>query len=192
MSRIGKLIAAIAAGTLLTFAALAAVKVTEKPLGWRVLPPSTTAVPAFKTKEECVAAATARGAGDYTCEYTTTLKVEATCTDPKPEIKAVVNAEGFLVLPELKVDALANGEWGPTQEQGYVAAPYPTCWTLGWVPYSGEWHAPDGPPSQDVGPMVYCIDYGSIAHPPVGKACPATAKGGCYIPPNAPDVCPVP
>lgn len=133
----------------------------------------------YSTHEECIAAAKVAGVGSYKCKDVTSVTIEATCDDvPKPAIKAVVDADGVLVLPELKVEAQADGEWTPTQEQGFVSAPYPACWTLGWVPYTGEWRAPDGPPSPDAGPWVYGVDY------PVGTACPAAATAGCYIPPN--------
>lgn len=162
--------------------AIAGLNVTEKHEGWQLT--AGTTVTNYTTYDACKAAAIAAGAGDYKCKDVTSLKVETTCEDvSKPEFKVVVGADGLLVLPELKVDPLPDGSWGPTQEQGFIAAPYPTCWTLAWVPYTGEWHAPDGLPTQDAGPWVYGIDY------PVGTACPAQATAGCYIPPH-PDVPP--
>lgn len=151
----------------------------------------------YPTHEECAAAALAAGVGAYKCKASTAITVTASCEDePQPVFKLLVNAEGFTVQPGLVVELAANGvDWVPTKQEGYVKGPDwakgTNCWVPGLIPYAGEPLSVEGPPTQEPGPLVYCHDYGSIAHPPVGKACPATALGGCYIPPNAPDVCPV-
>lgn len=163
---------------LIPVAAFAGLRVIEKHDGWQLT--AGTKVTAHANYADCLAAAKALGPGASKCKDVTAITVEATCDDePKPEMKAVLDADGFLVLPELKVEALPDGSWGPTMEQGFVKGPgYPNCWVPGLVPYTGEWHAPDGPPSLDEGPWVYGVDY------PVGTACPKEAHAGCYIPPN--------
>lgn len=124
---------------------LAGLKVTEKLESHQLT--IGKEVKNFKSHEECVAAVKELGIGAQKCKEVTIITVEGTCDDvPKPEFKLVLNAEGFLVLPELKVEQLADGSWGPTMEQGYVAAPYPDCWKLGLVPFTGDWHAPDTAP----------------------------------------------
>jgi hypothetical protein len=177
---------------LTSVAVLAGLKVTEKHDGWQLT--AGTKVTGYLTYEECVAAVRVLGPGDYKCKDVTTIKAEFTCDDePMPVLKLLVNAEGFTVQPGLVVELAANGvDWQPTKQEGFVKGPgYPNCWVPGLIPYQGEPLTVEGPPSQEPGPWVYCHDYGSIAHPPVGKACPANAPAGCYIPKNAPDVCPV-
>jgi hypothetical protein len=94
--------------------------------------------PKPKTWEEC--ATRAQAVGGWTCVMRQKFTTVGTCDDvPKPEWPMVVNAEGFTVLPELR----ASDDGMTTEEQGYVPAPYPACWVLGWVPYTGDWHAPD-------------------------------------------------
>lgn len=176
--KLGLLITLVAAFCVaLPLSVIAGLRVTEKSEGHQLLVGSV--VNKYPTHDACVAAAKAAGVGVYKCKDVTSVTIEATCEDvPRPELKAVLDADGVLVLPELKVEAIANGEWGPTEEQGFVSAPYPACWTLGWVPYTGTWASPEGPPSADEGPWVYGVDY------PAGTACPKEAHAGCYIPPH--------
>lgn len=104
-----------------------------------------------------------------------------TCDDvPKPEFKLVLDAQGFLLLPKLKVEAKPDGSWGPTMEEGYVKGEYPNCWVLGLVPYTGEWRAPELPPTADAGPWIEGVDYA------LGDPCPEAANGNCYLSPNSP------
>lgn len=97
------------------------------------------------TEEACVAALNL--AGDFRCDKSISIKAVGACSPTKPEFKIVLNKDGVLELPELKVEALADGSWGPTLEQGYLpdVQPFPKCWVLGWVPYTGKWEAPEGP-----------------------------------------------
>lgn len=172
----------------------AGLTVTEKSAGWRVLPAKTADDPVLKDIAACREAVKLRGPGEYTCVYTAALKVVGTCDDvPMPVWPTKVNAEGFIVQPGLAGDVKDEGAGKVlvvTKKEGFVKGPgWPDCWVPGLVPYDGELPAPDGPASADVGPWVYCVDYGKVA--PFGKTCPKEAKGGCYIPSNAPDVCPV-
>ncbi len=174
----------------LATAAFAGFKATERYEGWQLT--AGTKVTTHATYADCVAAAKALGAGSYKCKDVTALVIETTCEDvPKPITKLLVNAEGFTVQPGLVVEELPDGTWGPTMREDFVPAPYPACWKPGLVKYTGDFPAEEGPPTLEPGPWVYCVDYGTAAKPPIGKACPAAALGGCYIPPNAPDVCPV-
>jgi hypothetical protein len=138
---------------------------------------------AERTQEACVAAAGKLGVGEYRCTNATTVSVVGSSEDvPKPVVHVVLDANGFLVQPEVKVEALPDGSWGPTMEQGYVKGEYPTCWVPGLVPYTGEWAAPEGPLAQEPGPWIEGVDY------PLGEACPEAAGGKCYASPTPPPV----
>lgn len=181
------------AAAIVPTAAVADLRAATSHDGWQLT--AGAKVTAYATLDECVAAAVAVGAGTFKCKDVTTVRVEATCEGvPRPEFKLLTNAEGFTVQPGLVVELAANGvDWAPTKQEGFVKGPDwakgVNCWVPGLVEYRGDPLAAEGPPTQEPGPMVYCVDYGSAEHPPVGKACPATAKAGCYIPPHAPDVC---
>jgi hypothetical protein len=100
-----------------------------------------------KTAEECDARARA-SLGEWTCVTRVKYKTAGACSPTPPAIAVLLDTEGFLVLPRLVVEAQADGSWGPTMEEGYLPTPkpYPECWVRGLVPYTGEWHAPEGPP----------------------------------------------
>lgn len=161
---------------------LAGETVTYKPVTYALLGPTGTPISkGYATLELCVASAPIP-ATDYRCTITHVFTKVGTCDDvPMPVVRVVVDAQGFLVLPELKVEALPDGTWGPTMEQGFVRGPgYPNCWVPGLVPYKGTWAAPEGPLSQDRGPWVEGLDY------PIGEVCPIAAGGNCYPYPNKP------
>jgi hypothetical protein len=164
-------------------AAIAGLQVTEKSLGWRVSPAREGDV-VLKDIAACRAAINLRGPGEYLCEYSTAVKVVATCDDvPKPPLPKDTEAWAVQVT---------DIEWR-TDVTAWVAVPPPACWALGRgeLVYTDN-EAEQGAPDLSPGPMVYCLDYGTPEKPPMGKACPASARAGCYIPPNAPDVCPLP
>lgn len=137
----------------------------------------------FKSLQECTDAAPVP-ALKYRCIPNPVIfdKV-GTCDDvPKPEVKLVLDAQGFLMLPKLKVEAKPDGSWGPTMEEGYVKGTYPNCWVMGLVPYTGEWHAPDLPPTAETSPWI----EGTDPEWPMGTPCPEAAHGNCYYSPNKP------
>lgn len=158
--------------------------VTAPPTTYSLNTPTGTPVPGakgFKTLKDCTDAAPVP-AIKYRCVLGPVVfdKV-GTCADvPKPETKLVLDAGGFLVLPKLKIEQQADGTWGPTMEQGYIAAEYPACWVPGLVPYTGKWHAPELPPTADAGPWIEGVDY------ILGRPCPEAAHGNCYPSPYMP------
>lgn len=109
--------------------------------------PSNAMVPGpWPTSEaDCLAKAKA-SAGKWACVTRRNFETVASCQKDAPEIKLEKNAEGFLVQPGIVVEALPDGSWAPTKEEGYVLKPYPQCWVLGLVPYTGKWIAEEGPP----------------------------------------------
>jgi len=167
----------------------------EKYEKWQLTPPVGSLLKVlgpFDTKALCMAAAPAVGIG-YKCKDVTSFDITVTCDDvPMPAWPTKMNEEGFMEQPgitgEVK-DAGAGKVLVLTKQEGFIPGPgWPNCWIPGLVPYKGEVAVPDGPLDQSPGPWVYCVDYGKVA-PYIGKTCPKEAKGGCYIPPNAPDVC---
>lgn len=100
----------------------------------------------------CVAAANAY-VGKATCSDVATYTTVASCSDvPKPAFPVKVDATGYLTVPDIRVQVLANGtDWAPPEIQAMVPAPYPKCWDIGWVPYTGQEYTTDteGEPSMD-------------------------------------------
>lgn len=140
----------------------------------------------YKTYKDCDTAGKALP-GKYLCLGRVGFTVVGVCDDvPKPEIKLVLDAQGFLVLPKLKVTENPDGTWGPTMEEGYVKGEYPNCWVLGLVPYTGEWHAPELPPTAEAGPWI----EGTDPEWPMGTPCPEAAHDNCVPSPNKPKVPP--
>lgn len=168
----------------LPLASLAGLRATEKLEGHQITIAGKTSN--YPTHEECVDAAKAAGVGVYKCKASTAITVEATCDDePMPQVKTVLNAEGFMEQPGIVIAALPDGSWGPTMQEGFVKGPgYPNCWVPGLVPYTGEFPAPETPPTADVGPWVY-----GEPEWPIGGKCPSEDPNMCYVPPH-PDVPP--
>jgi hypothetical protein len=129
---------------LLTASAYAGLITTEGPPSFELHRADKSLVtPWPKTEAECVARAAA-SIGEWQCVIRRNFTTVGTCADvPMPEWPVQLTPEGFLIRPALKVEELPDGSWGPTQEEGYVPAPFPECWVLGWVPYTGAWHAPE-------------------------------------------------
>lgn len=167
----------------------AGIKALEKHDGWQLTAGSK--VIAYGTYTDCVDAAKALGVGSYKCKDVTTITVaQETCDDvSQPQMPTIINADGFMQRPGIVVQALPNGEWGPTQQEGFVKGTwkFPDCWVLGLVPYDPEWHAPDGPPDESPSPFVYGVD----PEWPIGGKCPSTDPKLCYAPPH-PDIPPAP
>lgn len=167
----------------------ASMRAVEKHEGWQLTAGAKTT--GYATYAECLAAAKAAGAGAYKCKDSTAITVEATCDDePKPVLKTVINAEGFLEQPGIVVKAQPDGSWGPTMEEGFVKGPgYPNCWVPGLVPYDPKFPAPDAPPlgANDMTPSPWV--YGVDPEWPIGGKCPSEDPNLCYAPPH-PDVPP--
>lgn len=120
-------------------AALAGIVTTEAP-GPHVMHAPDGTSKGFATHAECVAALPL---GRGTCSAVTNVEKVGVCDEPAPVDPPRYDANGLQILPELVV----SGDWATTTEAGYVAGPaYPDCWVMGWVPYTGDWHAPEGPP----------------------------------------------
>lgn len=194
-----KLLALIA---VLPLVSLAGTKVTETPKGWLVLPLLTPNDKALKTHDECVTAATARGAGDFACTYTAGIKVELTCDDvPMPVLPTKVNADGSIEQPAIFGEVQDDGAGKVlvvTMEEGFVKGPDwalgKNCWVPGHVPYDGRFPAPDAPPlgANDMSPSPWA--YTEDPEWKIGGPCPAQIDGKddpklCYVPPH-PDVPP--
>ena len=118
----------------------------------RTLPNSPIVTPAPANEAECLSRAAAN-VGRWQCVTRRNFVTTSTCNPTPPEMPVVVDTEGRMVLPGLYVEALPDGSWGPTMEDGYVHSPTwpsgPQCWVMGKVPYTGSWHAPEGPPVQE-------------------------------------------
>lgn len=127
------------------------------------MPANTIVSPWPKTEQECVDKAKA-SLGHWQCVTRRNFDTVGTCADvPKPAFPVKVDADGFLLKPALRVPVDEKGNWGATEMEGFVAAPYPACWVMGWVPYVPE-----------VEP-----DHGTVDEPvckPLGRAdCPVPA-----------------
>lgn len=110
-----------------------------------------------KSAEECAARAAA-SIGEWSCVTRVKYTTVGACEPTAPEIKLQTNAEGFLVQPGIVVGELDDGSWGPTQEEGYMLNPYPACWVMGLIPYTGKWIAEEGPPVME--PVCAPTDVG--------------------------------
>lgn len=154
--------------------------VTSLPTSYELRDSASHAVSATKyaTLAECQSAAPVP-AIKYRCVETVVFDKVGTCDDvPMPVMPTIVDANGFLVLPGIVIEALPDGSWGPTKEEGFVKADYPICWVKGLVPYDGKFRAPEGPPIQDPGPWIEGVDY------PLDTPCPEAAHGNCYLSPR--------
>lgn len=104
--------------------------------------------PAASAHDQCIQAASVI-VGKSTCTDVYGIVVVGTC-DAAPKFPVKVNADGYLEVPEMRIPVLANGtDWGPPEIQAMVPAPYPTCWQIGWVPYTGQEYTTD-----DVEPVM--------------------------------------
>lgn len=118
---------------------IAALATTEGPPSFELhkMPENTIVAPWPKTEQECMDRAKA-SEGKWQCVTRRNLETVGNCSDvPKPTFPVVVK-DGFVQKPALRVPVDANGNWLETEMEGYVAAPYPTCWAMGWVPYVPE------------------------------------------------------
>lgn len=167
--------------TLLSLAVFAGTTVTVTSETWELRDGESHVLSkGYRTRTECETAGRTSPAR-YRCIGSVAFTVVGTCDDvPKPEMNLVTDAGGFLVLPKIKVTENADGTWGPTMEEGYVPAPYPACWVLGLVPYTGRWRAPERQPTTEAGPWIEGSDY------PIGTPCPAEAHNNCAPYPNNP------
>lgn len=125
--------AALADGAIIT--------TTVKPGDWVLKKKDLTEVSRHPTLEACAAAIGV--SGDYRCDQSVAVKAVGSCAVLAPEFPTRVNAEGFTEQPGIVVKELPDGSWGPSLEEGYVLEPYPKCWVVGLVPYTGKWNAPD-------------------------------------------------
>jgi hypothetical protein len=134
-----------------------------------------------------VAAAGKLGVGEYRCTNATTVSVVGSCDDvPKPVVHVVRDADGFTVKPGIVAEQLPDGSWGPTKEEGFVKGEYPNCWVPGLVPYTGEWAAPELPPTAEAGPWIEGVDEdeNTGVKYALGDPCPEAAHGNCYASPT--------
>lgn len=100
---------------------------------------------AGKTAHDACQDAAKAYVGKATCSDVFTFTTVGTCADvPQPAFPVKVNAEGYLEVPEIRVPVLANGtDWGPAEIQAMVQVPYPKCWDIGWVLYTGQEYTTD-------------------------------------------------
>lgn len=132
---------------LLTSAAFAGLSTTDGQVSYELHQmPSNAMVPGPWpiSEADCIAKAKA-SIGKWACVTRRNFETVGTCDDvPQPAFPVKVNAEGYLEVPEIRVPVLANGtDWGPAEIQAMVPAPYPACWQIGWVLYTGQEYTTD-------------------------------------------------
>lgn len=134
---------ALVAGPVLADGAI--VNTTVKATDWVLKRPGTPDVVLahYPTSDACTKAVTT--AGELVCDQRIRITAVGACTKEAPPFPVKVGADGFVEVPGIVVAEQSDGSWGPTMEQGYLpdVKPYPDCWVLGLVPWSGKWDAPD-------------------------------------------------
>lgn len=139
--------AAAVAALMVVSSVLAAEIVTQAPGPVLLHNAAGTKIGSYATMEECIKAAEIAPAPGVksSCRTVTYITKVAECDKVAPPFPVKLSDDGqFVIAPAMQIVVLPGGEW-QTQVQAMVPAPWPDCWVIGFVPYTGQ-DLDGGPP----------------------------------------------